>query len=1089
MTTKKKKSSPQKASKNKIGHDERLSSSRDEEHEKLKDIKSKEDGEKKRSVGQKARVRHEKEEKPEDRFDTRNKPQFRAGTTTKGISKQGSSSLSLSKSSNNTKVVLDDRFASLLTDPRFQLDIRDRYGRRESKKDKSKKNSSRKEQLSAFYTIQQNETPSESKDKSLESENETQFASKTAKSKHHSKERQGSSLTRKNDADDHDDDCDDDNDDGGGATSSEDDKDKGDSDSNPNDSKSESDGKDFPDPASRIAYLTALSRGELDVSSSSSDDDEQEEDDEASSGDDEDDDEDGGGQEKVGILDPSYAAQHDPVNQEQEPVLTMEPSRYLAVLNLDWSHVRAVDIYAIVASFVPPGAVENVQVFPSDFGMEQMAKENELGPSSNLWKKKKKASKDQQQQQQQQHLKATTTGTHSDGEESNDYESDEEGDGDGKSGRKLEKVNKESSKRSDEDENEGSNDEDEDSHDEEDSNVDDDDDIDEHDDYPLDKFLANNALDQQDVESDFDPEKLRAFEASRLKYYFAVVCFNSEAHADVAYREVDGMELEHSSAAMDVRAIPPMELSSVVQSRPLRDEASEIPSNYVPPDFVVQALQQTKVKCTWEAGDVDRDRVLTKYTSSGRDWKALSESDDLKAYLASDVSSDENDGGKDDDDDDDSDHDGKRDHKKGSNTNKASLIRKMLGLDTGDEKEENEKEESTAGKSNKDQDQFLINDDEIDSDQSSPNDFERAASQSDGDDDDDDEEDGKEVRYIPGSKELADKIRSKMSSSSKQLTPWEKYQERRREKKKEKKKEAQAKREEVKRLRRGDSKATNSKQRTNSDSLFLDDREGQSSDQDDKATKSSRSKVIRTEELELLVAGDDADEAERDYDMRGLQRLEKNKDKKLRGLRKRKEDKLTAGVTGTDFQMDLADDRFKAVLDGQDDRFGIDRTNPQFQDTPAMRQVLAEQQNRRRKRRQPPPSAAPPAQPQTEVERQSKRSKTNSKKDHDSNANDSNDAKSSTEGKTQTVPLATDDAPEKPSLSTTTAVAPNATPPKTNELERKKKKRKKKKEKKPSKTLETTIDDEDASPESSSLSSSGAKALSALMSQLQSKVQ
>jgi hypothetical protein len=90
------------------------------------------------------------------------------------------------------------------------------------------------------------------------------------------------------------------------------------------------------------------------------------------------------------------------------------------------------------------------------------------------------------------------------------------------------------------------------------------------------------------------------------------------------------------------------------------------------------------------------------------------------------------------------------------------------------------------------------------------------------------------------------------------------------------------------------------------------------------------------------------EEDEKDYDMRGIRRIQKNKDKKLRGSRKRKETELAANVSGRDFKIDTKDQRFAAVLAGTDDRFGIDRTDPNFKGTDAMKEILAEQTKRRK---------------------------------------------------------------------------------------------------------------------------------------------
>ena len=413
----------------------------------------------------------------------------------------------------------------------------------------------------------------------------------------------------------------------------------------------------------------------------------------------------------------------------------------------------------------------------------------------------------------------------------------------------------------------------------------------------------NPAEDGQEfVQSDFDPEKLRAYEASKLKYYFAVAEFASPAQADQAYKEVDGMEFEHSSAAVDMRSIPVEDLESVVANRPVRDEAARIPSNYLPPEFVVNALQQTNVQCSWEQGDRERERALTKY-GQGLMWQEMAESDDIRAYLASDVSSDEED--------------------EGGEGNKASNLRKMLGLSDDEDEEVDMNGPSKAAGS--------------DSDESN-------SGNSDVDDNYDEKDGGsKEFTFIPGASKLEDKIRSKLDGKDpdKELTPWEKYQEKRREKRREKRQAARAKKKEVQDMR---SVAKTNTSKPEKDSFFLDGGDSED-DGDEKPTKLSK------EELELLVAGDDDDEQKRDYDMREIERLDKHKEKKFRGSRKRKEVNRASKVTGTDFHINMEDSRFSAVLDGQDDRFGIDRTDPKFKETPAMREILAEQTRRRKKKR------------------------------------------------------------------------------------------------------------------------------------------
>ena len=53
----------------------------------------------------------------------------------------------------------------------------------------------------------------------------------------------------------------------------------------------------------------------------------------------------------------------------------------IAIVDLDWDHVKAVDIYAVLRSFLPHGGeLKRVTVYPSDYGIERMAEEEAKGP-------------------------------------------------------------------------------------------------------------------------------------------------------------------------------------------------------------------------------------------------------------------------------------------------------------------------------------------------------------------------------------------------------------------------------------------------------------------------------------------------------------------------------------------------------------------------------------------------------------------------------------------------------------------------------------------------------------------------------------
>ncbi|XP_010266037.1 PREDICTED: pre-rRNA-processing protein ESF1 [Nelumbo nucifera] len=210
------------------------------------------------------------------------------------------------------------------------------------------------------------------------------------------------------------------------------------------------------------------------------------------------------------------------IQEENIPVIEKETHR-LAVLNMDWSQVKAVDLYVVLSSFLPKGGqILSVAVYPSEFGLKRMEEEAVHGPVS---------------------------------------------------------------------------------------------------------LFGNDKEQSDDDDDEIDNEKLRAYEMSRLRYYYAVVECDSSATADYLYKACDGVEFERSSNVLDLRFIP----DSVEFKHPPRDIATEAPTNYQGLDFHTRALQQSKVHLSWDEDEPQRLKTLRRKLNDDQ----LADLE-LKEYLASD---------------------------------------------------------------------------------------------------------------------------------------------------------------------------------------------------------------------------------------------------------------------------------------------------------------------------------------------------------------------------------------------------------------------------------------------------------------------
>ncbi|PWN40471.1 hypothetical protein IE81DRAFT_368259 [Ceraceosorus guamensis] len=288
----------------------------------------------------------------------------------------------------------------------------------------------------------------------------------------------------------------------------------------------------------------------------------------------------------------------DNVPRAGSKILRGDATRRLALVNLDWDHVKAIDLLMIFTSLVSPastrdagvalpadvaqggdsrkdgrasrsstmpvkGRVLNVRIYPSEFGQERMEKENREGPPREIFKQ----------------VSDGPTGSSS----------------------------KKSRERA----------EDEDEEDEEDE----------------------DDIWNVDEGGEFDEEMLRRYQLQRLRYYYAVATFSSAAVAQHVYDELDGSEMEKTANVFDCRFIPeemefPHHQGGVDG---WRDEANENThaslSAYKGVDFTTAALRHSKVKLTWDADDASRSKITR---AAQRELsKTELRDEDFKAYLAS----------------------------------------------------------------------------------------------------------------------------------------------------------------------------------------------------------------------------------------------------------------------------------------------------------------------------------------------------------------------------------------------------------------------------------------------------------------------
>ncbi|KAL1509267.1 hypothetical protein ABEB36_004030 [Hypothenemus hampei] len=144
-----------------------------------------------------------------------------------------------------------------------------------------------------------------------------------------------------------------------------------------------------------------------------------------------------------------------------------------------------------------------------------------------------------------------------------------------------------------------------------------------------------NSGEETEEGSKYHMEKLRQYQLNRLKYYYAVITFDSAHSANKIYTECDGMEYESSATKLDLRFIPD---DMTFDDQP-KEQCNKLPDKYEPRFFTTTALQQAKVELTWDETNPDRLEFTEKLNTGKLD--DISEKD-LQNYLASSSGEEDN---------------------------------------------------------------------------------------------------------------------------------------------------------------------------------------------------------------------------------------------------------------------------------------------------------------------------------------------------------------------------------------------------------------------------------------------------------------
>ncbi|XP_009317834.1 PREDICTED: ESF1 homolog [Pygoscelis adeliae] len=377
-------------------------------------------------------------------------------------------------------------------------------------------------------------------------------------------------------------------------------------------------------------------------------------------------------------------------------------------------------------------------------------------------------------------------------------------------------------------------------------------------------------------------EKLREYQFKRLKYFYAVVECDSPETANKIYEECDGLEFESSCSFIDLRFIP----DNVTFDDKPKDAASEVNvAVYKPKYFTSAAMGTSKVDITWD--ETDHERVM----SLSRTFKKEELLDmDFQAYLASSSEEEEEQqqGG-------DVAHEMEDDKPRKSQKDDEEQIAKYRELLQSIQEKEKKQEEKDIGM---------------------------------------------EIKWVPGLKETAEEMVKSRLEGKDNLTPWQKYLEKKKEKRiLKKKRKATAERELSEDELPSDVDLN--------DPYFAEEFEktGLKKKPESVESASEDEDEVEKQKAEMaLLMMDDEDDARKHFNYKKIVEQQNLSKKKKKLLMKKKE------LLEDDFQVNVADTRFQAMFTSP--LFNLDPSDPNFKKTKAVEKILEEKARRREEKEQ-----------------------------------------------------------------------------------------------------------------------------------------